>query len=582
MKHLKNIIFCLVAVCLINVIQVSADHTYIENTEIEIAEKIEATNDNEIIRDVETMPFELELIREGKFPTKYEINDETIPFLEEIERNLGSREISFEIENWELSLDELAKLYETTVNMNTSLHYVKNKVNFEVLSDKTINIVPEYKDGYARSTKGYLANKSEFDREVSRILSCVDSSMSDLEKALAVHEHFVRNYEYDLTYSIYDFEELFVEKTGVCQSYADGYTYIMNECLGIECYTLSSYDMNHAWNVIKIDGKWYHVDVTWDDPLWVGSGDWFGATRHEYFLLSSKAIRDEEHGHDTYDWVVWALEDLPQMNSTKYDEYLWTETESPFIYYNNKWFYKQYGYIYTIDFLSEECEEVIELEWFSNDIIDIYGDTVFFLNEGQINLYPINGKGYRILEGLEDNIYGMRRNGNVIEYVLYDDDTIYELDLTKLDYKVEKPKATIESGDFVDINLSCSNSGVKYYYTTDGTIPTLTSSSGSQITVANRGNYKIKAIATKSGYNNSDVTTIVIKDGKQVVIGDVMRDNYINSKDGIKLNQYLAKWKVELDDDEKLSADIVSDGYINSKDVIKLNQYLAKWNVTLD
>ena len=288
MKHLKNIIFCLVAVCLINVIQVSADHTYIENTEIEIAEKIEATNDNEIIRDVETMPFKLELIREGKFPTKYEFNDETIPFLEEIERNLGSREISFEIENWELSLDELAKLYETTVNMNTSLHYVKNKVNFEVLSDKTINIVPEYKDGYARSTKGYLANKSEFDREVSRILSCVDSSMSDLEKALAVHEHFVRNYEYDIRYFdgdmdilIYDFEELFIQKMGVCQAYADGYTYIMNECLGIECYTLSSYDMNHAWNVIKIDGKWYHVDVTWDDPV----DDTFGASRHDYFLF---------------------------------------------------------------------------------------------------------------------------------------------------------------------------------------------------------------------------------------------------------------------------------------------------------
>ena len=65
-------------------------------------------------------------------------------------------------------------------------------------------------------------------------------------------------------------------------------------------------------------------------------------------------------------------------------------------------------------------------------------------------------------------------------------------------------------------------------------------------------------------------------------IGDIFEDDMINSKDAIRLAQFIAKWKVELSGDEKKAADIITDGYINSKDIIKLNQYIAKWNVSLE
>ena len=65
-------------------------------------------------------------------------------------------------------------------------------------------------------------------------------------------------------------------------------------------------------------------------------------------------------------------------------------------------------------------------------------------------------------------------------------------------------------------------------------------------------------------------------------IGDIFEDDAVNSKDAIKLSQYLAKWSVSLTDDQKSAADIFVDGNINSKDSIKLSQYLAKWNVTLE
>ena len=66
------------------------------------------------------------------------------------------------------------------------------------------------------------------------------------------------------------------------------------------------------------------------------------------------------------------------------------------------------------------------------------------------------------------------------------------------------------------------------------------------------------------------------------MVGDVYTDGVVNSKDAIRLAQFIAKWKVELSGDEEKAADIITDGYINSKDIIKLNQYIAKWNVSLE
>ena len=66
------------------------------------------------------------------------------------------------------------------------------------------------------------------------------------------------------------------------------------------------------------------------------------------------------------------------------------------------------------------------------------------------------------------------------------------------------------------------------------------------------------------------------------MVGDVYTDGVVNSKDAIRLAQFIAKWKVELSGDEEKASDIIADGNINSKDIIKLNQYIAKWNVSLE
>lgn len=91
--------------------------------------------------------------------------------------------------------------------------------------------------------------------------------------------------------------------------------------------------------------------------------------------------------------------------------------------------------------------------------------------------------------------------------------------------------------------------------------------------------YNDKTENVVATYTNGGVTIDRAPIAKK---GDVYTDEAINSKDAIKLAQYLARWEVELSDESKYAADVFSDELINSKDAIKLAQYLARWDVTLE
>ena len=86
-------------------------------------------------------------------------------------------------------------------------------------------------------------------------------------------------YDYDnykagtIPYSSYGMQGPILHGKSVCQGYAKAFEYFM-DVLGIECELISGTANNgngtwagHAWNKVKIDGKWLYIDVTWDDPI---------------------------------------------------------------------------------------------------------------------------------------------------------------------------------------------------------------------------------------------------------------------------------------------------------------------------
>lgn len=57
----------------------------------------------------------------------------------------------------------------------------------------------------------------------------------------------------------------------------------------------------HAWNLVKLDGEWYHLDTTWNDPIYTGIFKWLGEQTYDYFLISDKKMKkDHEWDYELY------------------------------------------------------------------------------------------------------------------------------------------------------------------------------------------------------------------------------------------------------------------------------------------
>ncbi|MDO5402075.1 MAG: transglutaminase domain-containing protein [Eubacteriales bacterium] len=107
---------------------------------------------------------------------------------------------------------------------------------------------------------------------------------SDCANELAIHDYLVTHIEYeeqeDTIYNAYD---AMIKGKSVCSGYTEAFKTFM-DLLGIENTTISGTAGNqqHIWNAVKLDNEWYHVDVTWDDPVGSPGTD----VDHAYFNIT--------------------------------------------------------------------------------------------------------------------------------------------------------------------------------------------------------------------------------------------------------------------------------------------------------
>lgn len=132
--------------------------------------------------------------------------------------------------------------------------------------------------------------------------------LSDIEKLQAAHDFIVLSAEYskETEGSQYSPYTLLTENKGVCQAYAL-VLYRMLEMLGFEVQYVPGKvgEQLHAWVLVKLDHAWYHIDVTWDDPL----PDRKGEVRYQYFLVSDRQLAQDH---------TWDYTSFPAATSEKY------------------------------------------------------------------------------------------------------------------------------------------------------------------------------------------------------------------------------------------------------------------------
>lgn len=197
---------------------------------------------------------------------------------------------------------------------------------------------------YDFDSETLLQMKRELQQKACEIVaSNIAKNMPPYMKVYIIHNYIVNNCKYATDYdtnndpSYYTAYGALINGQAVCDGYASAAQILFNLC-GIENIKISgtSKGNGHAWNLIKLDNDYYHIDTTWDDPV---SYDGFNYLRYDYYNLTDDEISaDHTWDRNMYPKAMGTVYDydntceLIMNNSTDYNEG-YTEFESVFNIY---------------------------------------------------------------------------------------------------------------------------------------------------------------------------------------------------------------------------------------------------------
>lgn len=135
--------------------------------------------------------------------------------------------------------------------------------------------------------------------KVKQLAAAVPDDLSDADKVKFVNDYIVKHTKYnsDSAANAHTPYAILLTGEGVCEGYALAAYLILKE-LGMDVqYVIGDAGGPHAWNMVKVDGNWYHLDTTWNDPI----PDQGSKVRYDYFLLSDETLlKDHEWDTDLY------------------------------------------------------------------------------------------------------------------------------------------------------------------------------------------------------------------------------------------------------------------------------------------
>ena len=187
----------------------------------------------------------------------------------------------------------------------------------------------------AGNEANYLAEEFSSKEEINQAMAQIEQVKNQIlqnktgntyDDIKMVHDYLVDSISYDSSLSkenIYNIYGALVNRECVCEGYARAFKYLLDE-LDIPCVMVigtgtnsQGETENHAWNYVQLNGTWYAVDSTWDDPVVIGGGSASEESRYKYFLVGREII-DQDHspsGQFTEGGKVFSY---PNLSNTSY------------------------------------------------------------------------------------------------------------------------------------------------------------------------------------------------------------------------------------------------------------------------
>lgn len=203
-----------------------------------------------------------------------------------------------------LAMSELDAVLDAYRRDHAEHFWFGNSYRISYNGSTVLAVLPTYvMEGAALATA-----RLAFDAAIAEMLTAVNGTMSEFERERILHDRLAAKVQYAESANAHNAYGALVEGIAVCEGYAEALQCLLH-ATGIQSLIALGSSINpgtgspegHAWNIVRIDGSYYHTDLTWNDQD--------GFLFHAYFNLTDAAIT-EDH---TVTLCAFAL---PTCNST--------------------------------------------------------------------------------------------------------------------------------------------------------------------------------------------------------------------------------------------------------------------------
>ena len=197
----------------------------------------------------------------------------------------------------------LANDQTTLSNINSFVHpynsFTTIKTEYDILKKVTLKIEKTYDEEKIK----------EINKVIDKIIEEeIKNEDNPTEIIKIVHNYIINTTKYDkeradrniIKYQSHTAYGVLIEHYGLCGGYTDAMAIFLNK------YNIPNFKVvseNHIWNAVYIEDKWYHLDLTWDDPVLTDGTD---TLEYTFFLITTKELEELETNQHIFDKKVFS------------------------------------------------------------------------------------------------------------------------------------------------------------------------------------------------------------------------------------------------------------------------------------
>ena len=164
-------------------------------------------------------------------------------------------------------------VYQAVINDHPEFFYTKGFEYTKATLDEEI-VYLTCSGSYAYTKEEAAARMQQIEEAAQQILGKIPSGADSYTVVKSLYEYIILNTDYgEKTKDHQNISSVLLDNVSVCNGYAKTLQFLLNK-KGIPCIVVNgSARGNHAWNIVCIDGEYYHVDATWGDPSYNTDSD---------------------------------------------------------------------------------------------------------------------------------------------------------------------------------------------------------------------------------------------------------------------------------------------------------------------